>query len=234
MKSDTSLYHFDTRQALHDALARSVAEQLALAIAQKGTASLMVSGGSTPPLFLERLSKELIDWSNVRVGLVDERWVDENDDESNGKMVRQTLLQNYATQATFVPMYKSNTDATVAVVEIEKTIKETLMPFDVVILGMGADGHTASLFPHHSALDIGLDPHSQKVCIALTPDTAPHTRISLTLYAILTAKVCYLHIEGERKLTVYNQAVAGEDTTQMPIRAFIHRDDFLLRVYYAE
>lgn len=224
---------FDTPKTLHKALAQIVARNLADAVAEKGFATLMLSGGSTPRPFLHSLGEEPVEWSKVRIGLVDERWVPADDEASNERMVRETLLEGPAREAAFFGMYRGDSDAETACDPVGKTIAEALMPFDVVVLGMGTDGHTASLFPNHPALATGLDPDSEAVCVALQPETAPHMRLSLTLAAILSAKHCYLHIEGAHKLTVYNEALDGSDAEAIPIRAFLHREHFPLEVYYS-
>lgn len=234
MKSNAPPFRlFDTPQTLHKALAQAVASDLNAAIAAKGFATLMLSGGNTPRPFLQRLRDESVEWSSVRIGLVDERWVLSDDDASNERMVREALLQGAASEATFSGMFMEGVEAEAACEVVGKKIASELMPFDVVVLGMGTDGHTASLFADHPKLKTGLDPESREVCIAMEPETAPHTRMSLTLFAILGAKNCYLHIEGAHKLAVYNEALDGTDESAMPIRALLHRNDFPLQVFYS-
>jgi 6-phosphogluconolactonase len=164
------------------------------------------------------------------VGLCDERWVSPLHKDSNEKLVRDTLLQGNASGATFIGMYDEKAMNTSTCSE---KIKAKLYPFDVLILGMGSDGHTASLFPHNEKLEEGFDLNSDELCIAIKPETAPHNRMSLTLKAILSAKNLYLHIEGSEKLDVYEKALRGKDSFDMPIRAVLHQNIKDLEVYYA-
>lgn len=130
---------FEAREALAATLARDVAEELERAIEAKGRATLAVSGGTTPKLFFEKLSEIDIPWARVSVTLVDERQVPETSERSNARLVRTHLLRNRAAAARFVPLV-DNPDA------------EKIPSFDVAVLGMGNDGHTASFFPGGDSL----------------------------------------------------------------------------------
>ncbi len=232
MKSESEILKlFKAPHELHETLAKRVANDLSDTIKTKGYASLMLSGGSTPRPFLERLSQERLDWAKVRVGLADERWIDPVNDASNEKMVRAALLRDHAAEAAFVKIYRDGMGAEAACGSIANEIQEKLMPFTVVVLGMGLDGHTASLFPRHPKLAEALDPAGNAVCITLEPQSAPYVRISLTLSALLSAKHCYVHIEGAEKLAVLREALAGDDMQQMPIRALLGCDNFAVQVY---
>jgi 6-phosphogluconolactonase len=98
---------------------------------------------------------------------------------------------------------------------------------------MGDDGHTASLFPHNPKLPEALDMNNDTLCIAMTPSTAPHERMSLTLAALLQAHRLYLHFEGEKKRLVFDEAIKNTDANEMPIRALLHQDTKDIEVYYA-
>jgi len=233
MSGNIHFHDFDTKVELIDTLSQTIAQNLQDAIDLYGYASLIVSGGSTPKPLFEKLRKINIDWGKVTIGLCDERWVSTDHQDSNEKLVKTYLLQDYAAKANFVGMYIDGMDPQPAQEQCHNTIKQTLYPFDVVILGMGGDAHTASLFPNNSKLHEGFDMKNPSLCISIEPKTAPHTRMSLTLPAILSTKYLYLYFEGKEKLDVYQKAIKGEDIYTMPIRSILHQQQKDVEVYYA-
>lgn len=226
------LHTFQTQYELVEMLSKSIAKNLKHAIYKKGKASLIVSGGNTPIALFKRLGEISLDWEKVSVGLCDERWIATSDAQSNENLVKTHLLQGKASKAHFVGMYEENQEAYRAEKSCTQKVKKTLFPFDVIVLGMGNDGHTASLFPENDKLTKAFDPTSEALCIAIEPKNAPHQRMSLTLSAILSAEHIYLHFEGDEKIAVYNEAITGEDRYKMPIRAVINQEKKNLEVYY--
>ena len=216
------LSKFATAEQLNRSFARRISQMLNAGIEESGRASLVVSGGRTPAALFESLSKTNVDWSNVDISLADERWVDVENDASNEKMLRNTLLKNNAAAANFVGLKTSHSDAHDAVEQCTSNLAQIHMPFDVLILGMGEDGHTASLFPCSAEVNQGLDLESGNSYIAVKPTTAPNQRMSLTLPALLNSKHIFLHLTGESKKQVLDQAIAGDDEAAMPIRAVIN------------
>lgn len=223
---------FSSQEALIEALSQSILENLQKAIDEKGKASLMVSGGSTPKPLFEKLRKEVFAWDKVTIGLCDERWIDVSKEESNEHFVKKHLLQEEAAKAHFVGMYCEDTDIYTAQKICSQKIKEMLFPFDVLILGMGSDAHTASLFPDNIRLEEAFDLKNQNFCIAIEPATAPYTRMSLTRWAILGAKHIYIHFEGKEKIAVYEEAIGGDDIYTMPIRSVLNQEIKEIEVYY--
>ncbi|MEY3080565.1 MAG: 6-phosphogluconolactonase [Pseudomonadota bacterium] len=199
---------FEAREALAETLARDVADELARAIEAKGRATLAVSGGTTPKLFFEKLSVIDIPWSRVSVTLVDERQVPESSERSNARLVRQHLLQNKAAAARFVPLV-DNPDA------------ENIPAFDVAVLGMGNDGHTASFFPGGDTLAEAIDAETRKRLIAITAPGAGEPRLTFTLPVLAQAGRLALHIEGAEKKQVLKQALAEGPQEDMPVRAVL-------------
>jgi 6-phosphogluconolactonase len=199
---------FEAREALAETLARDVADELARAIEAKGKATLAVSGGTTPKLFFEKLSQIDIAWSRVSVTLVDERQVPETSERSNARLVRQHLLQNKAAAARFVPLV-DNPDA------------EKIPAFDVAVLGMGNDGHTASFFPGGDTLAEAIDAETHKRLIAITAPGAGEPRLTFTLPVLAQAGRLALHIEGAEKKQVLKQALAEGPEEDMPVRAVL-------------
>jgi len=225
---------FKTKEELIENFSKKIIENLKEGIRKRAKATLLVSGGSTPKPLFEKLSKSDIDWSCVKIGLVDERWVDENHKDSNAKLVKDFLLVNKASKAAFIPIYQKGVEAKEARKKCSNLVKNELFPCDVLILGMGDDGHTASLFPNKEELKDALDLSNESYCISMTPNDAPHTRMSLTLSAILKAQNLYLHIQGKNKIKVYEKAIHEQDSMKSPIAAVLKNDIKDIKVYYNE
>lgn len=182
-------------------VATAVLERLEASLAQTGRASLVVSGGSTPAPVFAQLADADIAWANITVTLADERWVPPGHADSNESLVRDTLLVNRASAATFVPLYRADVDPEQAPGAVAPDVQAMLNPQTVVILGMGGDGHTASLFPDAPAAELhsamALD--NTDVVAILHPPSVSQARISLTRAALLQAGPRFLHITGEDK-----------------------------------
>ncbi len=233
MNTNVHLHTFEANTALVETLAQKIALNLQDAIAARGHATLIVSGGSTPKPLFKELRKIKLPWEKVTVGLCDERWVDPAHQDSNEQFVKTFLLQDEAAKATFSGMYIGGVEAKEAEALCSAKVTAELSPFDVLILGMGSDAHTASLFPENPKLEKGFDLDTQELCIAIDPHNAPHMRMSLTRRAILDATNLYLHFEGKEKLEVYEKAMAGEDMYSMPIRSILKQKKKDVEVYYA-
>lgn len=212
MKFET---HIDSN-ALAVWLSEHVAKCLGEAIAKNGRASIAVSGGGTPKLFFVELSKQDIDWQKITITLVDERWVDGTSDRSNAKLVNDLLLQNHASKAQFLPLFNAGINAS-QINEIADKYKK-LLPFDVVILGMGGDGHTASFFPGGNTLSAATDPNAKNILINLEAEGAGEPRVTFTLPPLVNAVETILHIEGAGKKQVFDEANSNGDADALPIR----------------
>jgi 6-phosphogluconolactonase len=226
------MLEFENTSALDIALAEQITAMLAADINASGSASLVVSGGRTPMGFFHLLSQQDLDWSAVTITLADERWVDNQHQDSNEKLVRENLLINNAVQANFVAAKNAATDAIDGEADLEQSLA-TIGRFTVVILGMGDDGHTASLFPDAETLSLGLDLHSGRTAIAVTPPAAPHQRISMTLPRLLDAQQVVIHISGAGKQAVLQTAQEGDDIAELPIRAILNQQIAPLKIYWA-
>lgn len=226
------VHAFADQESLINALSESIASKLRDAIQKNGKASLLVSGGNTPkPLFL-KLSETELAWDKVNIGLCDERWVPASHEDSNENLVKKHLIQGKAKKAGFVGMYHDGMSNEEAQEKCSQTVREKLYPFDVVILGMGNDAHTASLFPDNEKLQKAFDLDNKELCIAVVPKDAPHDRMSLTRAAILSADNIYLHFEGKDKLLIYEKAIEGEDMNKMPIRSILNQNLKDVEVYF--
>ena len=227
------LHRFSQRNALYDALSDALAE----ALGRDHQAGLIVPGGKTPIPLFQRLASTPLAWSNIWLTLSDERWVSPDHGASNEGILRRTLLQNEAANAHFVPLYTG--DATPE--QAEATCHQHLTPFPwhntICLLGMGNDGHIASLFPHNARLQTAIDGQQSSLCLAQTPaplpPEAPYPRLTLTLAAILRVRQIYLLITGDEKLETLAQADEGDDVCAMPVRGLLQQADHTVSIYWA-
>ncbi|MFT6328635.1 MAG: 6-phosphogluconolactonase [Bermanella sp.] len=210
---------FSSANELVTVFSQRIADILKQAISEKGKASLVVSGGSTPVPLFKALSVRAIDWSKVTITLADERWVASTDAASNERLVRQNLLQDKAAAANFIPLKTGHNNAEDAVEQLTATFMKVGLPFDAVILGMGEDGHTASLFPCSAQIEAGLDVNLPAMLIATQPTTAPHQRISFTLRALVSSANVFLHLTGQKKRDVLHHALEHSSDLEKPIKA---------------
>ncbi len=225
---------FETSEQLATALAQSIADDLRAAIAARGKASLVVSGGRTPAQMFAALAQHDLAWDKVWITLADERWVDAHHADSNEALVRRTLLQHHAAAAHFVSLKNIAATAKDGEAECEKHIRAMPRPFDVVVLGMGDDGHFASLFPQAPQLSHGLDRANKHLCIAVDPITAPHARMSLTLSALLASRRIVMQLVGEGKWQVYQRALQDGAEKTLPIRSVLQQTKTPVEVYFSK
>ena len=229
--SEPAMHAYPNRETLDAALAKSIAATLEAAILERGRALIALSGGSTPRGLLTRLRGLDLAWNRITVTLVDERWVDGGHADSNARMVRETLLQGAAAAAHFQPLYSATDHPREAVEDLEARFAP-LGACDIVILGMGGDGHFASLFPESEALLAGLDLGGQRTFIAVDPPVAPHPRMSMTLRRITNTRHLLLHITGEEKREVLERA-AAEDPRTLPIAAVLALSEPRVDIHWA-
>lgn len=222
---------FAAREALAAALADHIAGLLAAAVERRGTALLAVSGGTTPAHLFEVLSTRPIAWDKVTVTLVDERFVPPSSPRSNAALVAGKLLQDKAAAARFLPLFHKNESLDEAAADGDRQIAALPLPFDVVILGMGADGHTASFFPDALELPALLDPDNSLALMPVHADSAGEPRLTLTLARVIEARFLALHIEGEEKRATFDRAIG--DGPQLPIRAVLDASPRPVEVFWA-
>lgn len=213
------------------ALADAVAADLAAALRARPAASLVVSGGRSPVAFFELLRQAPLDWGRVSITLVDERWVPPEHADSNARLVAEHLLQGPAATARFVSLWNGAPTPADAVPERSAVIVALPRPFDAVVLGMGEDGHTASLFPGMAGLDAALDPTFDALLVATVPPTAAHARVSFTLRALLDSRRIYLPLGGAAKQAVYREALATRDARRWPIAAVLSQATVPVQVF---
>ncbi len=223
---------FENGAALAAALATTVATALSAAVAARGKASIAVSGGSTPKAFFDALSREAIDWEKVTVTLVDERFVPADNPRSNHLLVATHLLKNVAAKAHFLPLFSAAASAEDAA-ERATEAAALAQPFDVVVLGMGNDGHTASFFPGGNHLAEALDLSLPRRVMTMEAQGAGETRLTFSFSSLQDARLLVLHIEGAEKKAVLDKALAGKDEAEMPVRAVLNRAASPVEIYWA-
>ncbi|NDF46019.1 MAG: 6-phosphogluconolactonase [Betaproteobacteria bacterium] len=219
-------------------LAQDIAQRLHAAIQTRGKAVLGVSGGKSPIALFEALRVHDIDWSKVIITLVDERCVTNTHPDSNAHLVKQHLMQDAAHAASLVPMVNDTIDMSDATQQADWASMElqTVGPADVLVLGMGADGHTASLFPEAPNLAQALDLHNTQGCVGITlahpPANAPYPRVTQTLAHLLTAKHIVLPISSDDKRNTLQRAWSHAQDT-LPVSHVLHQTQAPVAVWIA-
>ena len=222
------------REAMADAAASFVADTLRQSIAMRGHAGLIVTGGHTPGGIYDRLAQSRIAWPRVTVTLTDDRFVPPDDPDSNEGLVRRRLLRAEAAEAKFVPLMHEGVAIEAAALEADRALAKINWPVDLACLGMGEDGHIASLFPGNVSLAAGLNPGTVRRCIAVQAGAPapPQARLSLTLNALTDARAIAIVTTGAKKRTVFEAAQNGE-RNDLPIAHLLRAGRALIRFYWA-
>ncbi len=223
MNAEPPATRFRDLDALSRGLAQRIAADLRVAIAARGLASLVVSGGRSPRKMFESLRVQTLDWSRVAVALADERWVDPSDPDSNERLVRNDLLQENAAAARFNGLKNDAATPELGAARAWATFAAVPRPFDAVVLGMGDDGHTASLFPASPGLAHALDEAAAPACVGMRSPTPPVARLSLNLAALLDSRQIVILITGEAKWLTYSEASSPGAAEDMPVRAVLRQ-----------
>lgn len=221
-----NITNFDNAQAITEYLTIDITNKLTQAIADNGQASFVVSGGRSPIALFNALSNADLDWSKVIISLVDDRWVKSDHENSNELLVKTHLLINRASSATFIGLVGNQESAFDGVDNAVAKIA-AIKQIDIMILGMGEDGHTASIFPCCEQVTEAMSVNNSNRLIATQPTTAPFERISFTLNEILATKQVYLPLSGEGKVSVFEQATQITDYSKMPIAAVLNQHNAL-------
>lgn len=222
---------FQTREAASIAAVDRAVAALERRLDGQGEASIVVSGGSTPVDFLRDLSTRSLDWANVHVLPSDERWVAPDHDDSNENMIRRTLLNGPAAVAALHGLYHVDMSVDERCEDVGKKFKTLPFPFAFSLLGMGADGHFASLFPDADNLAAGLDPENTSLCIPVRTTASPHARISLTLSALARSDEIVLLIFGENKRRTLEAATANGEL--LPVSRLLRQKRAPVSVFWA-
>jgi 6-phosphogluconolactonase len=232
--------HNEERSAaeLPTALAHDIAARLHAANEARGKAVLVVSGGKSPVALFEALRVLPIAWHQVTITLADERCVPNTHTDSNALLVRTHLLQDLASTASLVPMMADDGPLTTpsAMAAQATTTLRALGDADVLVLGMGTDGHTASLFPDAPNLPLAMDLMQSPACVAIAlkdpPANAPYPRITQNLSMLLRARHIVLPISGDDKRAVLARAQAAPSLA-LPISKILHQDRTSVTIWLA-
>ena len=225
-----SFNEFKQRDEAAAALARRIGERLRYAVYRRACASMIVSVAAPRPLF-HTLRLLPVPWYLVTIVPSDEGWVPVDDDDSNEGMIRRELLPGEPGFANFVSLYRRNRAAPDSLPDLHASLKEIRRPFDAVVLGMGSDGHMASLFPDspdiHDALNSDAD------CVVQAPPRSRHPRVSLTVRSLLDAREVNLLFFGDKKRAVYEDSLRPGPVEQYPVRALVRQERVPVNVYWA-
>ncbi|MEE9348045.1 MAG: 6-phosphogluconolactonase [Robiginitomaculum sp.] len=233
---NTRFQEFSSIQEMIKFISAQTASILSAAIKARGSASYVAAGGSTVPPLFEALSNSDIDWEKVNITLSDDRWVKPSDPTSNHFLVTNTLLQNKASRANFAPLLRHCEMPEQAITLSDAAIHAIAKPFDVTLLGMGADMHVASLIPNAPGTGRALDTSRPAMVCKIGPVDGPNgaeIRLSLTLRAILESKVIFIMITGDEKLKSLKKASLLKDPTSSPVSAILHQTKCPVYVYWA-
>lgn len=210
-----NLIEYPSRPQLMTDLAQRIADDLAAALANRDMVCFAVPGGTTPGPLFDALCAMPLDWSRVHILLTDERWVPETDAQSNAALIRARLLQGHAAAASFTPYFTDQADIAAAANQLDTTLNAQL-PIDVLLLGMGADMHTASLFPGAGGLEAALADDAPMFAPIEVAGQSVH-RFTLTAPALRDARSIHVLITGAEKRSAVAQA-ASLPATAAPIQ----------------
>jgi len=199
------LTSYETASEMMQSLSAQIASELSAAIVLRGRACLAVPGGSTPGPLFDLLSQAALDWANVTVMLTDERWVPTDSPRSNTGLIKNRLLVNSASAARYIALYAPGLDHVGGARALSQQVAPNL-PIDVVVLGMGADMHTASLFPGAPELSLAQHARADAVMPMVPVGSDLEPRVTLSAQALETARQTHVLIIGEDKKTALAQA----------------------------
>lgn len=217
---DMNLVEYEDRAALMTAVASVLRDDLRAALERGGRATLSVPGGTTPGPVFDQLCRVALDWARVDVVLNDERWVEETSERSNTRLLRERLLVHSASEARLVPLYAPFDTPEEGLRQVRAAV-EPVLPISVLLLGMGADMHTASLFPGADHLGAALADEAPSV-MALRAEGAGEPRITLTARVLRAADRVHVLIQGPEKRAALERAKSLE-IKEAPIRAVLDR-----------
>jgi 6-phosphogluconolactonase len=223
--------NFESRDEASHAAAEQLIAMLAANLSENARAAMIVTGGSSPVQCYAQMAKADVEWSRVQLVLSDERWVAPSDENSNEGMIRSSLMVDQAANARLMPFYNGAVPASERCEELNISLGSMSQPFAATLLGMGEDGHIASLFPDMENLADGLDPDSKEQCITVQTAASSLPRVSLTLAPILHSEQVVLLFFGEAKRAVYEKAKSSPGL--FPVSSLLTQQRTPVHVFWA-
>jgi 6-phosphogluconolactonase len=223
---------FLDRKRLFAGLCTDLSERLAQAVAKRKKASMALAGGTTPGPLYDALSNTLLPWDKITLTVTDERWVSVEDPASNEFLVRDMLMRRRAADAQFISFKTNHAKASGGANVAEKRLAP-IMPFDICLLGMGPDGHIASLIPGADGYDAAADPANARKVAGVHAAGAPGSpeRMTLTLHGILSSRRIVLLFMGQEKLNMFNDARDGRVVS--PVRDLLAQKKVPVHTFWA-
>ena len=217
------IVEFADRTALAAAIAAQIVADLERALAKDGEASLIVPGGTTPVAVFEQLKATRIAWEKVTIIPCDERWVAPEHADSNEGLIKRHLMTGVVAKARFISLYRPRSTPAKALKEVTKAIATIGQPFSSVFLGMGEDGHFASLFPGRAEAEKALATDLAASVMVLTEPAKGHRRIGLTLASLIHCSHVLLAVTGAEKRIVLDRAIADIGANIYPIASLLRQ-----------
>ena len=219
---------FKSIEQLENSLVRDIVKIITDSIENYGDARILLSGGSTPINLYSTLSQQNINWSKVKIGLVDERFVNNDSEFSNEKLIRKNLLQNYAKDALFFEMVYSTDNEKLNLELVNDKYSSFMKRLDLTILGMGSDGHTASIFPNDLESERIMNTKNIGIYSTKAPEF-PFNRITCSKEIIGNSNDIFLFFTGKTKFNIFKNSIK----TNVPISYFIKEYENM-ETYYTE
>jgi 6-phosphogluconolactonase len=225
MGPEPDLITFSSPEQMAARLADLIETELARAVSAQGLATIALSGGSTPAALYHALAAREIDWPNVAATMVDERFVPPSAKGSNEAFLRSAFLQGDAARARFVGLWNDAGSLEQAAAEATARVRTLVRPFNIVVLGMGSDGHTASWFPNAHGLEAALAAEAPLVVpirAKKSEATGDHVeRLTLSLRAVVDARRVVMLLTGAEKRKAFERAAGAGAVEDAPVRAIL-------------
>ena len=226
-------HEFKNTEDTIGALAQKISAEIQQTLSEQTECSLALAGGNTPKPLYQHLSQQALPWHKINATLTDERWLEPSDASSNQNMIWHSLIQNKAVEINFVPLKNPYATPELGKAECEAILNQTIPSLDLVVLGMGDDGHFASIFPNMENTQSLLNISNHQKCEAANPENK-EPRMSLSLSYLLTAKHIYLLISGNDKKTIIDSVLERKaEHTAYPVCSLLMQTGTPISIYWS-
>ncbi|MBK7363587.1 MAG: 6-phosphogluconolactonase [Nitrosomonas sp.] len=206
---------YENINTLSTAVADFAADRLHAALQHNAVVSLVIPGGNTPKFYLPALARLSVNWQNVIITLSDERWVDTHSQGSNEFLIRSCFLNCMDNPARFISLKTTHDHPSLALSTLTDRLSQLPLPINLAILGLGEDGHIASIFPGHP-----INSASNSLCEVATPPIAPSIRISLAFSLLASSHHIIIVVTGQNKRRRLEQFIDSQDP-QIPFMRLV-------------